>query len=497
MKSIFMRSFLVMAGTVLLSLSIFCVAFASLSYNMVLNDKKETLDATASIVSITASAKATEHELSDWDMRMTISLIAKATAVHITICDNNGVVVSCSDEELLSPRLGRVLPEYVLATIDRYGKYGARTDLNGYYDSIQYVTGRAVLSPYTSETLGYVFVSVRANEMLMIWRAFATLFFMVASGVMLISLITSLVLTGKNAAPIREMAEVARKISSGDLSARVRARKDDEMGELIDSFNHMADSIARSENLRREFIANMSHELKTPMTTISGFVDGLLDGTVPPEQQERYLRIISDETRRLSRLVRKMLELSRMQSIDPKTIAASSFDLTEVARKVILSQEAKITQKSIEVDLLMPEEPLIVKGEEDDITQVLYNIVDNAVKFSDAGGRLKLSIWKKGDKAYVSTVNTGESIPEEELPFIFERFHKTDRSRSMDKEGVGLGLYIVKSIISGYGEDIYVKSRDRQTEFIFTLTIKEGGKPKDTEGKRLKPGEAQGSEGSV
>lgn len=492
-----MRNFLVMAGIVLLSLSIFCIAFASLSYNMVLNDKKETLQATASIVSIAASAKATEYELSDWDMRMTISSIAQASAAHITICDNNGIVVSCSDEELMSPRLGKRLPEHALAAIDRYGEYSARTDLNGYYDSIQYIAGIAISSPYTSETLGYVLVSARANEMVMIWRAFATIFFTVASGVMLISLIASLVLTGKNAAPIREMAEVARRFSSGDFSARVRARKDDEMGELIESFNHMADSIARSENLRREFIANVSHELKTPMTTISGFADGLLDGTIAPDQKDRYLRIISDETRRLSRLVRRMLEITRMQSIDPKNLATSGFDLTEVARKVILSHEAKITQKSIEIALLMPEEPLYVKGEEDDITQVLYNIVDNAVKFSDQGGILKLSIWKKGDKAYVSTINSGEVIPEDELPFIFERFHKTDRSRSMDKEGVGLGLYIVKSIISGYGEDIYVKSRNRQTEFVFTLTLRDGSKLKDHEGKRLKSSETQDSENSV
>ncbi|NLL38575.1 MAG: HAMP domain-containing histidine kinase [Clostridiales bacterium] len=497
MKSIFMRNFLVMAGIVLLSLSIFCIAFASLSYNMVLNDKKETLKATASIVSITASAKATEYDLSDWDMRMTISSIAQASAVHITICDNNGVVVSCSDEELMSPRLGKILPEHVLATIDRYGKYSAKTDLNGYYDSIQYIAGMAVLSPFTSDTLGYVLVSARANEMVMIWRAFATMFFAVACGVMLISLIASLVLTGKHAAPIREMAEVARKFSSGDFSARVRARRDDEMGELIESFNHMSDSIARSENLRREFIANVSHELKTPMTAIAGFADGLLDGTIPPDQRDRYLRIISDETRRLSRLVRRMLEITRMQSIDPKSLAASSFELTEVARKVILSHEAKITQKSIEVELLVPEEPLFVKGEEDDITQVLYNIVDNAVKFSDRGGKLRLSIWKKGDKAYVSTINTGEGIPEDELPYIFERFHKTDRSRSKDREGVGLGLYIVKSIISGYGEDIYVKSRDRQTEFVFTLTLRDSSRLKDHEGKRLKSSETKENENNI
>jgi signal transduction histidine kinase len=474
MKSIFVRNFLVMAGIVLLSLTIFSIAFASLSYNMVLSDKKDTLEATASIVSITASAKTTESDLSDWDLRMTISTIAKTSGTHITISDQDGVVLSCSDEDMLFPRLGWILPADVLSTVDRIGSYHGVTDLSGYFSVAKYTTGIAVPSPYSSDvTIGYVFVSAGSREMVDLWRAFASIFFVVALAVLLLALIASLILTGRQVAPLREMAEVSRDFAKGNFETRIKIKRRDEMGELIDSYNLMADSIEKSELQRREFIANVSHELKTPMTTISGFADGLLDGTIPPERQEQYLRIIAGETKRLSRLVSRMLDISRMQSIDPKNLAASGFDLTEIARRTILALETRILDKGLDFEVLIPEEAVQVRGEPDAITQVLYNILDNAVKFASSGSVLKLSIWKSGEKAFVSVKNAGETIPEEDLPYIFERFHKSDRSRSMDREGIGLGLYIVKTILSSYGEDIYVKSRDGQTEFVFSLTLKD------------------------
>ena len=219
---------------------------------------------------------------------------------------------------------------------------------------------------------------------------------------------------------------------------------------------------------RREFIANISHELKTPMTTISGLADGILDGTISAERQNQYLQIIAGETKRLSRLVGRMLEITRIQNIDPKILASSGFDLTEIARQTILTLEGKINDKGLDMEVMIPEEAVMVRGEPDAITQVLYNILDNAVKFSYTGSTVKISIWKTGEKAYVSVRNTGETISEHDLPHIIELFHKSDKSRSLNRDGIGLGLYIVKTIISSYGEDIYIKSHDGHTEFIFT-----------------------------
>ena len=254
---------------------------------------------------------------------------------------------------------------------------------------------------------------------------------------------------------------------------RVKQQEDptDEMGALIDSFNKMADSLQNAENRRSEFIANVSHELRTPMTTIAGFADGILDGTIPKDQETKYLTSIRDETRRLSRLVRDMLDASqtRARAADPSK--RTVFDLTELVLQTLLSFEARATQKNLDVDPQLPENHIMVIADKDAITRVIYNLLDNAVKFATPGSCLTLRLYRDAQKAYVSIKDIGETIPPDDLPFIFDRFHKSDRSRSLDKDGVGLGLYLVKSIINSHDEDIAVKSEDGATEFVFTLKL--------------------------
>ena len=207
------------------------------------------------------------------------------------------------------------------------------------------------------------------------------------------------------------------------------------------------------------------------MTTISGFVDGMLDGTIPPEKHPYYLRIVSDETKRLSRLVRSMLDISRLQERGIPEDKKFHFDLEECAGQVLITFEQKITAKEIQVDVDMPLHPVYTIAMEDAITQVIYNLIDNAVKFCPQGGTVGLRIREGGGKAYVSVSNTGQTIPPEELPLVFDRFHKLDKSRTQNRDGWGLGLYIVKTIICSHGENISVTSRDGKTEFTFTMPL--------------------------
>ncbi len=244
----------------------------------------------------------------------------------------------------------------------------------------------------------------------------------------------------------------------------------DEMGELARAFNAMADSLAKAEAQRSEFIANVSHELKTPMTTISGFADGILDGTVPPEREAAALETISSETKRLARLVRRMLDLSRLQSGEGIT-AQEQFDAVELTARALVSLEGKISAKGLDVVVDLPEEPVLVWGEPDAITQVCYNLLDNAIKFAHEGGHLWVSIRREGAKALVTVKDEGATIPPEELDSIFDRFHKSDKSRSMDRDGVGLGLYIVKTILNEHRENITVESAEGLTTFTFSLTL--------------------------
>lgn len=217
---------------------------------------------------------------------------------------------------------------------------------------------------------------------------------------------------------------------------------------------------------------DVSHELKTPMTTIAGFAEGILDGTIPPEREKEYLQIVVSETRRLSRLVRRMLDLSRLNALAESTVTAQeTFDLTEVMSQVLISLETKITDRQLDVDVQMPEDKLMVWGDPDAITQVCYNLLDNAAKFAAPGTAITVQITKKEGKAHTLIRNLGATIPPDELPLLFERFHKADYSRSMDREGVGLGLYIVKTILGNLKENITVTSEDGVTQFHFTLTL--------------------------
>ena len=200
---------------------------------------------------------------------------------------------------------------------------------------------------------------------------------------------------------------------------------------------------------------------------------------IPPESEKKYLQTISSETKRLSRLVRSMLELSRIQAGNREDLLSQSFDISEVLRRTLVNFIDKIEERGLDVDFQVPEEPIVVIGNADAITQVVYNLFDNAVKFSRNGTELGVSLWKDDAKAYVSVRNHGSTIPEAEIPLLFERFHKSDRSRSQDRDGVGLGLYIVKTILNNHGEDIAVTSRQGVTDFVFTLALKPESKKGD------------------
>ena len=225
------------------------------------------------------------------------------------------------------------------------------------------------------------------------------------------------------------------------------------------------------EEMRRDFTHNITHELKTPITTISGYLDGMLDGTIPSEDHAKYMQIVSVEIKRLSRLVRSMLDISRLQDQDIPEEKKSRFELQELAGQVLITFEQKIDAKNLNVDVDFPGHPTYTRAGPDYITQVIYILLDNAVKFCPEGGDLGLKIRTGTTKLYVSISNSGETIPQNELALVFDRFHKLDKSRSQNRDGWGLGLYIVKTIIGRHGEDISVTSQNGITTFTFTLPL--------------------------
>ncbi len=321
----------------------------------------------------------------------------------------------------------------------------------------------------SGELVGYVSVtsSVAPNG-----RVMLDLTKTVGSSVLLVllaALIAVYVISERVTSPLREMRSASRKFALGSFETRVMVHGNDEVAELALAFNNMADSLENLEKMRSSFIANVSHDLRTPMTTIAGFIDGIRDGVIPPEEQDHYLEVISMEVQRLSRLVTSLLDLSRIQAGDRK-FTPEPFDICEMARLILISFEQRIEEKHLNVAFECDEDRMLILADHDAIYQVFYNLCHNALKFSRDGGLLRLSISEKDKKICVSVYNEGEGIPKEDLPFVFERFYKSDKSRGLDKTGTGLGLYISKTIVEAHGERIWAASEEGQNcEFFFTM----------------------------
>lgn len=493
MKSIYLKNFLSSATMVLLSFLMLGMAFVFIGRSYVINSHRESMDAVSDEVTRSASAYVSDGDLMNWDLRMVISSLSRTTGNHIFLVDTDGRVISCSDADVACPHIGRAISSDAMYQLQTSGSLDTISDLGGFYTTPRYVVAKAIQSSQTDAVLGYVFISCESSVIIGAWSTFTWVFFAAAAAVVFLALVMSLVTSKRMAQPLDEMAAAARKFAHGDFSVRVKQYEGtDEIAALTSSFNNMADSLERSEELRNEFIANVSHELKTPMTTISGFADGILDGTIPKDQEDKYLATIADETRRLSRLVRRMLSLSQMKSSGNDLTRRRDFDLNELIIRTLLNFESRAEDKGLGMDLQLPEDHMTVTADPDAITQVLYNLLDNAVKFASPGTAVGVALWKQDGKAYISVRNRGETIPEDDLPLIFDRFHKFDRSRSRDRDGVGLGLYLVKTILGAHNEDIAVTSRDGLTEFVFTLRLAAPQPPKQTkQPKPAKPAKAE------
>ncbi|APC42804.1 sensor histidine kinase [Clostridium estertheticum] len=267
--------------------------------------------------------------------------------------------------------------------------------------------------------------------------------------------------------PLAEINSVARKISNGDVNKRVYLKSNDEIGELAQTFNFMADSVEKNEKNRREFISNVSHEIRSPITSIKGFIGGILDGVIPEEKEKYYLSIAYEEIQRLTRLVNDLLDMSAIEAGE-FSLKIIKVDINEIIRLTVIKNETKIKEKRACVDVCFEEDNLFVAGDQDRLVQVITNLLDNSIKYVNEGGKIKISSKTKGRKAFISVFNDGPQIAEEDLLHIWDRFYKADKARTV-KDSTGLGLAIVRNIITQLQEDIWVENKDKGVYFTFTL----------------------------
>ena len=419
----------------------------------------------------------TEYRFNAILMQTFIETFCKNIKGNIIIADTDGNIilfVSSSDSSFNHKTVDKSILQGALK-----GTYTSQGTMDGILDQSYYVVGAPIKVMQNKVTAGAVFAASNANALNDFRIGILRVFLLAAIAAFLASFCIVWLFSYKMVRPLRQMAVAAHNFGEGNFSVRVPVNTDDEIGQLALAFNNMAIALASGEGMRRSFIANVSHELKTPMTTIAGFIDGILDGTIPPEKQNYYLKIVSQEVKRLSRLVRTMLDLSRIDSGELR-LRPSRFDLTNTILVTLITFEKSIDDKRLEIRGLEDAESLFVDGDPDMIHQVVYNLFENAVKFTNEGGYIEVKITDLPDRVDVKIKNSGHGIAPDEIAMIFDRFYKTDKSRSQDKNGMGLGLYLVRSMLKLHGGEITVSSVENEyCEFDFWL-------PKTSEPVKLK-----------
>lgn len=460
---LFKKYFFTNAVIILFSLTFMMMILAFVLNSYIAKSKQQTLDkARNEVIDYISSSNINIKRDTD-ELYGILKTIAAVSDVNVFIGDNSGEVFLCGCEEWQQEK-NCFHTASKIETKEVKGYLDAVSDLHvgtlGIYETPHYLTLDSIIDN-EGKKQGIVFVTASVSEVGSLLSTVTQIYLLSAALPLIIMFFAIYAMTYRLTKPLKQMSEASRAMAKGDFSKRIPVTSDDEIGELAASFNMMTNSLAQLEGMRKSFVANVSHELKTPMTTIGGFIDGILDGTIEAEKQDYYLNIVSQEVKRLSRLVQSMLSMAKLESGE-LVLKYELFDLRELLLTVVISQEQRIEAKRLEIIGLDELQGVSVKADRDLIYQAVYNLIDNAIKFAEEGGKIKFSLKNENKKTILTVTNTGSGIPEKDLPFIFERFYKVDKSRSAAKNSTGLGLYIVKTIVTAHGGSVAVSSKENE-----------------------------------
>ena len=440
--------------------------------NYFAKDRYETLDQVVGVTQRTAQYLVQQAELPEGDeldaLSTKLEIIGESAEAYLFFTDNDGrVMIASSPDKLESLTVPEEMMEKIDASdADYYHVFGT---LGGMLDGKSYITVSEMRNEH-GQPSGYLFLCSSGEQLTQFKQQFWSNFLLSACVMLLCASILTKILMRQLTDPLQKVTDAAQRFGGGDLSVRVEGVEGDgEVADLARTFNQMAENIQSNDNSRGQFMGNIAHELRTPMTTIKGFVDGILDGTIPPEMQNHYLQLVSEETGRLARLIQNMLDLSKLESGEYQ-VNARMFNIWETLTGVALSAEQRINDGMIELEGLTMDEKVLVYADPDLIHQVAYNLLDNAIKFTPAGGTIKFKVEKLGPEVEVSIWNSGQGISPEALPHVFQRFYKEDKSRGLHARGAGLGLNICKVLVNLSGGQIRVESQQGEwCQFVFTL----------------------------
>ncbi len=467
-KSIFERLFwtqIIVLALVFISISITMTVFI-LNYTTQ-KQYESVMKASSSIEKITASLHIENNSILARSIyREMLSMWSDLINADITITTPDGAIFATTNTmtHVPSEYIKRVSDGAIVKSMGRFG---------GYYKKDVYTVGVPMV--YNNTIIACTFFNTPLPDLHKTVMEILCIFLLAGSVTIIVAFVFVYFQSRRISRPINSVNKAVLEIASGKFDHRVAVTSNDELGQLASSFNFMADSIQRLDEMRNSFISDVSHELRTPMTSISGFVSGILDHTIPPEEEEKYLKIVLEESQRLTKLVNDMLDVSKMENAQ-YTLDITEFDINELIRLCIIQLGQRIDDKNLELEVDFDNDVQNVLADKDSIRRVLINLLDNAIKFSFENTKITIRVWVENKKVNVSVGNFGIGIEKENLRYVFDRFYKTDKSRTKDKKGAGLGLSLVQNIISYHKQNIWVESLNvkestntKYTTFTFTL----------------------------
>ncbi len=445
-----------------------CGVLSAIYTQQYMDEKREKLVAQGQKISVAFAEAYETGELNN--LSYELQVLEEYMDASVAIVNNNGVVV------LSSPSLGHTLLGETFEYTEILEGMGRNNIVTMQANQPTFADNPVLMVGYPlgiGQMLGIIMVRSTAEMQ-------ASLFAMYRAGLIGVFVLLAFAIavgygySKRMIRPIAQMNSVAKDISGGNFGKRVEIRSNDELGELGESFNNMAESLENNEKTRRDFIANVSHDLRSPLTSMQGFLIALLDGTIPQEKQYKYLKIVLEETYRLSRLTEGIGDLNRAES-SCILLDLEDFDVNELIRENITIFEPQLQGKKVAIKAIFAEQQTMVRGDRDKISRVIQNLMSNAIKFSDLGGSIEVeTTLAERNKVLVSVKDYGDGIPAKDQKYVFDRFYKGDATRNLDKSGSGIGLSIVRDFMQAHGEKVTLKSVEGEgATFIFTLQLAE------------------------
>lgn len=450
-----------------LSIFIVSVLGSPLVASQLRNQESSSIYQEANVLATDYLTRYFTEEISYFDVETQLDGMSAYLHCAIWFVDNEGNLLLSSNAKQNNT------VRYIPSAIEDFNpaEAGSERYLVGTYHGYFKEDVMTVLAPVTKgfSTLGYLIIHKPASDITQQHDGIMYTIYITVFVIYLVSFLILLGIQGFVYLPLRKITEAATQYASGNLDYEIPVNSEDEIGYLSASLNYMSSHLKDMEDYQKKFVANVSHDFRSPLTSIKGYVEAMADGTIPPQLQGKYLNIILFETERLTDLTADLLTLNEF---DTKNLLLNKevLNIHEIIKHVAASFEGRCTEKKISIELLFATKELFVTADRRKIEQVLYNLLDNAIKFSNPDSGITLETTTKGEKVFVSVKDYGIGIPKKSLTKIWERFYKTDLSRGKDKKGTGLGLAIVKEIIQAHGENVNVISTEGVgTEFIFSL----------------------------